>query len=331
MKVKIFTEGGKSIGLGHLSRCTSLYDEISSRGISVDFIICGDVLDVDFLKGRNTINENWLDLNYLADNISPDNFVIIDSYKATKEIYEIIAKLSRRSIFIDDIGRLNYPAGLILNPALDANHIDYSNSPNSILLSGSYYVILRTPFIGFRRENLHKEVRRVLITMGGTDIRELTPVIINNICKKRTDLVFDVVIGSNEWRYLNKLYEGSLNINIHTNIKAIDMMNLMINADLAITSAGQTIYELLATQTPFIPIQVIENQENNIRSLLKYNPEQIVLKYDNENLVDNLLQALEISSGFQYRKKQNLEYKGLIDGYGSKRIIDKLLLIEGEL
>lgn len=325
MKVKIFTEGGNNVGLGHISRCTSLYDDISRRGISVELIVYGDVLSVGFLDEINIINDNWLERDYLLHNISPDDYVIIDSYKAEKEIYEIITKLSRRALFIDDIGRLNYPNEIIVNPALDASHIDYSQSPDSTLLSGPDYVILRTPFIEVERENLNEEVRRVLITMGGTDIRELTPLIVNNICKKRLDLIFDIVTGSNELENPQNKYKESHNINIHANINATEMMNLMINADLVITAAGQTVYELLATQTPFIPIQIIENQENNIRSLLKYNPEQIVLKYDNDNLVDNLLKALEIANEFEHREKQNLKYKGLIDGYGSRRIINELL------
>jgi spore coat polysaccharide biosynthesis predicted glycosyltransferase SpsG len=45
-------------------------------------------------------------------------------------------------------------------------------------------------------------------------------------------------------------------------------MELMVKSDLAITAAGQTIYELLATQTPFIPIKVIENQENNVNGFI---------------------------------------------------------------
>jgi UDP-2,4-diacetamido-2,4,6-trideoxy-beta-L-altropyranose hydrolase len=325
MKVKIFTEGGKNIGLGHISRCTSLYNEVSKRKIKVDFIINGDLRDVDLLNGINFINENWIDEKYLINNILADDYVIIDSYKAEKVIYDVIAELSKKALFIDDIGRLDYPKGIIVNPALDASYIDYSQSPNSILLSGPEYVILRLPFIGVERENLFKRIKRVLITMGGTDIRELTPFIVNTVCKKRLDIEFDIVIGS---KWLEDQYNpicGSGNISTHANINATQMMHLMVSSDLAITAAGQTIYELLATQTPFIPIQIIENQENNIRSLLKYNPEQIVLKYDDEDLGDSILEALKINNTGTYRQEQNMKYRELVDGYGSKRIFDKLL------
>jgi len=325
MKVKIFTEGGKDIGLGHISRCSSLYNEIASRGIPLDFIVYGDIGKIDFLNGINIINENWLDKEYLINNLSSDDYVIVDSYKANKELYEIISKKSKRALFIDDIGRLVYPEGIILNPSLDSSHIDYSHSLNSIILSGSQYVILRHQFRGVKRENISNEVKRVLIMMGGTDIRGLTPLIIDNIYKNMLNMEFDIVTGSEDMEKVKSQISKTNNITFHNNLGATQMMKLMMSSDLAITAAGQTIYELLATQTPFIPIKVIENQENNIKSLLEYNPEQIVLRYDDLDFLSNLNEALEIYSDVEYRKNYNLKYKGIVDGYGSRRIVDYLL------
>lgn len=325
MKVIILTEGGNNIGLGHISRCMSLYAEVSNREISTDFIINGDVSSVDFLHGITFKNENWLQGEILHNYITADDYIIIDSYKAEKAVYNSIVELSNKVMFIDDIGRLDYPEGIIVNPSLDSSSIDYSNSPNSILLSGPDYVIVRPPFVGIKRDTAFNGLKRILITMGGTDIRKLTPLLINNVCKNLKNIKFEIVIGSKDTDELYDQYLGFKNVAIHYNIDATEMFDLMISCDLAITAAGQTIYELLATQTPFIPIQIIENQENNIKSLLKYNPNQIVLKHDDIGLVEGILNALDIYDASEYRQEQNKSYEGLIDGYGAKRIIDKLL------
>lgn len=325
MKIKIFTEGGKDIGLGHISRCSALYDEAANRGISVQFIVFGDIGNTDFLNGINIINENWLDKEHLINKVSSDDYVIVDSYKANKEIYEIISKKSKIALFIDDIGRVAYPEGIIVNPSLDSSHIDYSHSPNSILLSGPEYVILRQQFRGVKREDISNEVKRVLIMMGGTDIRGLTPLIIDNICRNMLNIEFDIVTGSEYMQKIKPQISKTNNITFHNNLDATQMMELMISSDLAITAAGQTIYELLATQTPFIPIKVIENQENNIKSLLEYNPEQIVLKYNGSGFLSSLNNALEIYNDVEYRKNYNRKYTDLVDGYGSRRIVDYLL------
>lgn len=324
MRVKIFTEGGKDIGLGHISRCSSLYNEIANRGILVDFIVYGDIGKIDFLNYINIINENWLDKEYLLNNLTLDDYIIVDSYKATKEIYNFISENTKKALFIDDIGRIAYPEGIILNPSLDSSHIDYSYSSNRVLLSGPEYVILRDPFRAVKREGISNEVKRVLIMMGGTDVRGLTPLIIDNICRNMQNIEFNIVTGSEDLEKIKSQISETNNITFHNNLDAAQMMELMMSSDLAITAAGQTIYELLATQTPFVAVQVIENQENNIKSLLKYNPEQIVLRHDDSDFLSNLNKALEIFSDVEYRKNYNRKYTDLVDGYGSRRIVDYL-------
>jgi spore coat polysaccharide biosynthesis predicted glycosyltransferase SpsG/RimJ/RimL family protein N-acetyltransferase len=325
MKVKIFTEGGKDIGLGHISRCTSLYDEAESRGLNVEFVIYGEEKNIGLLKNKNVTFVNWFDKNILYKSISKSDYVIVDSYKADLEVYETISQISKRALYIDDFGRLNYPEGIIVNPSLDASHIDYSQSQNSILLSGPEYVILRQPFKGVKRGEISNNVKKILITMGGTDIKGLIPLIIDNVCRNLLDIEFSIVTSFEDIEKIKSLFSDINNITLYNNLDASQMMELMLKSDLAITAAGQTIYELLATQTPFIPIKIIENQENNIRSLLKYNPDQIVLRYDEIDFIVHLNKTLEIYSDPKYRKNYDQKYKGIVDGYGSRRIIDCLL------
>ena len=324
MRVVILTEGGGNSGLGHISRCLSLYLEISKRKIQCEFIINGDVNYVDFLKGVKYKNENWLSTKFVHDELSSNDYVIIDSYKASKSICKSIVSRSRNVVFIDDIGRLDYPRGIIVNPSLDANNIDYSKSLYTTLLSGPDYVIVRPSFFGLRRENTKIGVRRVLIIMGGTDIRGLSGILINSICNNHLDFEFYFVLGGREVdKFVNCL--ECKNISIYSNINADQMVGLMMNCDLAITAAGQTIYELLATQTPFIPIRIIDNQDNNINSLLKYNPNQIILDYNDKNLDKRIFEILNSVKDSDEVKKMNSAYNNLIDGCGAKRVVDALL------
>ena len=99
MKVKIFTEGGGDIGLGHISRCCSLFDEVYNRGIDIDFIIYGDILNVESFIDRPVINDNWLSADYLNRNVERTDYCIVDSYLASKKLYEIIKTLFVAFIF----------------------------------------------------------------------------------------------------------------------------------------------------------------------------------------------------------------------------------------
>lgn len=325
MKVKIFTEGGSGIGLGHVSRCSSLYDEVASRGLEVEFIIYGDIEKIDLLKGRIVKNIYWLSEDYLNNSIQNTDYCIVDSYLASRELYQIIAEKSKKTLYIDDNARIEYPKGIIVNPSLSVDGLNYSKNNQNTYLLGAKHIILRSPFLNVERNTINQDVKEVLITMGGSDIRDLTPRILSSICTKYPDIKFNVVIG-NAFHNVKVIESIELkNVELHYNIDAELMKKLMLKSDFAITAAGQTIHELLATQTPFIPIQVIDNQSNNIKGLKKINPDQVVIEYDDELFIRKL--EIEFSAFLDYDQREehfNLCNKK-VDGIGRKRIIDNLL------
>ncbi|NLJ17762.1 bifunctional UDP-2,4-diacetamido-2,4,6-trideoxy-beta-L-altropyranose hydrolase/GNAT family N-acetyltransferase [Globicatella sulfidifaciens] len=324
MKIKIFTEGGKNIGYGHLSRCIALYDEIQNRRNEVELIIQGDLEDIGLLKNKDFRNENWISIEYLNKTLTNEDYVIVDSYKAQKEHYEKISSKSRKALYIDDIGRLQYPKGIIVNPALDTGVIDYSYSTNERALTGSKYVILRSSFSGIERSIIRDTVGKVLVVMGGTDVRDITTSIIENICDQNQDIIFDIVINATQYERISSVNKLK-NINYYMNLSAKEMCQIMLSSDLAISAAGQTIYELIATQTPFIAVQVAENQQNNVDSLMEHISSQIVLRYDENNFIDKLKEKFLEVITYDYRKRITKEMKGIIDGYGITRIVDALL------
>ncbi|TFZ40800.1 hypothetical protein E4100_04385 [Soehngenia longivitae] len=325
MKVKIFTECGKDIGLGHISRCTSLYDEAESRGLNVEFVIYGEKKNISLLNNKNVTYVNWFDKNILYKSISKSDYVIVDSYKADLEVYETISQISKRALYIDDFGRLNYPEGIIVNPSLDASHIDYSQSQNSILLSGPEYVILRQPFKGVKRDYIEKNIRNALIVMGGTDTRNLLSSITTEICPKYPDINFKLIVGATS-NDVKGIFDNDVNnVKIYNNLTGDEVKQIMLGTDFAITAAGQTIYELIATCTPFIPIQVIDNQKFTVSALLNNNIVHKVLNWESDNLFEQIIEEIEFLKEEEYRISLSNKYSNLIDGKGVQRIMDELM------
>ena len=325
MNIKIFTEFGQDIGYGHISRCSSLYDEIEARGIPVEFIVNGDTATSQILVDKKISFDNWINPLCFAKYITSNDYIIIDSYQADREIYELAVKFTKATLFIDDYGRLDYPNGIVLNPSMDISGIDYSISKKSLILSGPPYVILRAPFLKKGKWVGAPARKNVLIIIGGTDTLNLVPLIIGNICNQRLDLTFNIIIGQHQLNAVKKYAEKEKNINIYCNINATKVADLMLSADYCITGAGQTLYELLALQVPFIPIKIIDNQQNNIEALLKYNPEQAILNSNDPNLIFNLRSIMQFYDNLEFRNKQSLRYRGIIDGQGAKRIIDAFI------
>lgn len=325
MTVYIFTEGGNRSGLGHISRCSSLYDELNRRGNIVEMIVLSESDQIDFLQGRQYQIINWLSETFLMDFLTSDDDCIVDSYLASKEICTVISQCARKVLFIDDNGRIEYPDGIIVNPSLHPQAVTYSEVDSNCYLIGPKYSILRPPFTKAVRESIQSDVKEVLITMGGSDLHNLTPDILRLLSAHYPSIQFNVVIGSAFHNRSQIKQMASPNISFFERITAEEMKALMLTSDLAITAAGQTIFECIATRTPFIPVQVIENQYQNLKALIEGELVEHSLVYSELGFNQKLQAAFGDMLSMDVRLRLYQKLTGVIDGQGSKRIVDALL------
>ncbi len=320
--IKIFTECGKTIGFGHISRCLALYQVAEQQGSAVKIYVYSDRKRIDLLVDKAHAVVNWREIDYLRENLQKNDRCIVDSYLAGQEIIDFIADNSKQVLFIDDYNRLVYPKGKVVNPCFDIGNIKYNQNKNTEYYWGHDYVILRDEFRNKNARVVRETVRRVLVMLGGTDIRNLIPLIIASVCNSHGEINFDIVIGGEAKNSSQLPNIGRGNICVHKNLPALGIKRLMEDADMAISAAGQTIYELLVTRTPFIAVKIAENQANNINALKKYNLlNDKPLAYDDVDFVSELEKQFEVLLDYSRRKKLADLYGDVIDGKGSERII----------
>jgi len=270
----IFTEAGGSSGFGHLTRCLSLYDECVSRGLEAKLIINAFSELPDSIGERVVHLCDWLDLTFLQGLINSGDYAIIDSYLAPNEAYDLISRTCVNAVFIDDYIRLSYPKGVVVSPSLYGDRLPYPKTPGVCFFGGPDYIILRSEFLEpvcIKPEPTIKpansEPSHFLITMGGTDIFKLTAPVLSVICKEFPDSKKSVVLGSGTFDK-NVISEAAdKSTEFFVSLDAKKMRDIMIQADFAITAAGQTIHELLRCGVSMIPILVADNQRLNIRGL----------------------------------------------------------------
>lgn len=327
MKVKIFTEGGAKYGLGHISRCSALYDELNRRGIFVELIIQdnGESIE-DCLMLNNRIVEitDWQSEKYLKQTIEQNDYCIVDSYCASLENYETISKIAHRAMYIDDYGRLDYPEGIIVNPSLYVEDNLYKFTNNHKYLLGAEYIILRSAFVDQSPRKINKNVKEVLITMGGSDPCHLIPLIMELLCQKYSEIKFNVVLGNSfdDSDLINTKYK---NVEYFYNASAIEMRDLMLKSDIAITSAGQSIFELIALKKPFVAIKIAENQEKNVKSLKRVFLKELLIDYKKSDFFKELIRAFRLIISYETRQNMFKSVYSLVDTHGANRIVDVLL------
>ncbi|EMY61090.1 hypothetical protein [Leptospira terpstrae] len=279
MKYVIFTEALKETGLGHLGRCTALAEILLEKGCNdVSIVIDTDNSFPDWSYSFPVYKENWKDIQTLEKLFtefsiekSEKNLVVyIDSYLAPVSIYEELNKYSQELVCIDDYHRISYPLGsTILNPGFPGLFINYDKSKYKVI-TGKNEVLLRTPF----RESFETPKRnhppcKVLITLGGSDPHLYSEVFLNLLCKEFPDLEKHLVIGPGFLNGKELVSLSDSNTSLYKNLSALEMRDLMLKMDFAITAGGQTTYELDRCGVPMLMIKTAENQSGNIRGFVE--------------------------------------------------------------
>lgn len=304
MNVIILTEGGKNYGFGHVARCSSIYQAFRKFCITPQFIVNGDKSIDAILQNINYAIYDWQNMEFADDDI-----VIIDSYHAPLEFYQKIAKTTALAIYIDDNNRIDYPDGTVVNGTILAT------TRRKDALYGSKYIPLRQDFWNTKIIDVNDEIKNVLITLGGNDLRNLTPKILNLL--KNEDFAKKVIIG-NSFDNVGEIEEFDDELIYSPDSR--QMLEAMESTDLAISSAGQTLYELARVGVPTIAVGVVDNQINNIQNWQKQGFIEFAGFWDDDNLEENILAKLELLKDSALRKeKQNMGVSA-VDGKGSIRI-----------
>lgn len=308
-RVIIFTEGGDNIGFGHITRCSALYEELVGRDIETIFIVYGNNVD-EILKDKEYINIDWKDIEFLKDFLQKDDYIIIDSYLSNLEIYNFISNNTKKCMYIDDNNRIKYPKGIILNPVL---YEDLEYETTNPILRGKDYIIVRKEFLE-KIEPLKKEID-VLITLGGTDIRNLTPELIKILQEINPNFNIAIVIGK---AFGNKKEIENLKtdkIDLFYNISATEMRDLILKSKFIICGCGQSINEMLVLKANFLPILIANNQVKNYNFLLKKKIVKYAMNYEELSYIRNIIKSF-------LKEESNIGFNFLKNSDQNKRIID---------
>ncbi|HBM16709.1 MAG TPA: UDP-2,4-diacetamido-2,4,6-trideoxy-beta-L-altropyranose hydrolase [Lentisphaeria bacterium] len=323
MAIFVITEGNSKTGYGHIGRCSALYQAFQERGFTPQFIVNGDDSAKDILKGYEAFFFDWTkETNKLYEQINNSDIVIIDSYLADIEIYLKISELTKKAVYIDDYMRLEYPKGFVVNGTIYAEELPYPKKEGVEYLLGSKYIILRKEFWEVPKKEIRGEISKVLVTFGGSDIRNLTPKVLEIFTTTYPSWEKHVVIG-NAFTSTEEIKQvADKNTIFNSAPNAEGMKNLMLDCDIAISAAGQTTNELARCGIPSIIIQVAENQKENIKGWRKAG---FISKSTEWQKLDIQSQLASLSD-INHRSKISKNGTKMVDGKGAGLIINKLII-----
>ena len=301
----IITEAGKGIGLGHLSRCTAIYQAFKDKGMLPRMIINGSK---DMIKNRSYQVFNWAKQNQKLFNIIKDaDIAILDSYLAPKSFYEKLSKIVKLPVYIDDYNRINYPKGIVISGSASTDDFDH--------------ILLRKEFWQSPAKRIRKKVRTIMVTFGASYDGDITRKIIKSLSCTYPNILKNVVINSPS-KY-EKVKDKSVRSINGASSKL--MKKLMLESDIAISACGQTLYELASTGTPTVAVAISKDQYQNLKSWKRFASFASIDSTKSLNPVPKILKAVNIFMSYDERLKFYKKAKIAIDGKGAGRVVEMML------
>ena len=326
MNISILTECGGNIGYGHISRCSAVYQAFEDKGITAELIVHGDKQAENILAGKRYQIADWInDMSKLLSVLERSDIAIIDSYLAGVEVYDLVSKHVDTGVYFDDDLRIDYPKGIIVNGAISAEDLNYPVKDGVSYLLGASYFPLRKEFCNAVAKEVRHEVETLLVTCGGSDMKNLTPTIQTFLKDTYPDLHKKIIVTSLFQNIAQIKKQQDKNTELLCDLSAIDFREAMYNSDIAISTGGQTLYELASMGLPTIAVSIAENQAQNICGWFKTGLMEYAGNYKDKDFLFKLETSLEVLIPFETRTNCSRGAQQFIDGNGAKRICDMVL------
>jgi UDP-2,4-diacetamido-2,4,6-trideoxy-beta-L-altropyranose hydrolase len=257
------------------------------------------------------------------------SFVVLDGYHFDFEYQRALRVAGCRLMVIDDVVRLpHYDADVLLNQNLGATCLEYNCNPDTTMLLGPEYAMLRREFIAWR-SRLHtvpETARKILVTLGGADPENVTLKVIRALRQLEIARLQIRVVAGHTNPHVDELRDAAATfpgrLELLTSVS--EMAPLMAWADLAITGAGSTCWELACVGLPAVTLVIAENQRSIAEELgaagviFNMGWHEGILAERIASTVDGLLY-----SSFR-RLRMSQQGRALVDGKGAERVVAAL-------
>lgn len=333
----IRADASPEIGTGHVMRCLSLVQGWKERGGAALFACSQNIPGLV----RRLKAEDIVALPLVAEagaTVDADEtiriarernaaWVVVDGYHFGEDYQDYLKKAGLKVLFIDDYGcGTRCSADILLNQNLYADESFYLNRGASTrYLLGCRYSLLRREFARYRGRERRDTARasRILVTLGGADQQNITGLILDALTAlpEHEQLNVKVMVGpayTTADLLKRQAGAGGLRCDILRDVSV--MSEWMDWADLAITAAGSTCWELCFMGLPAIVITMADNQIRVADSLAAAGIASAAGWYSSLNQGSLAAQISGLLSDAVHRREMSSNGWLAVDGFGVDRL-----------
>jgi UDP-2,4-diacetamido-2,4,6-trideoxy-beta-L-altropyranose hydrolase len=261
-------------------------------------------------------------------------WIVVDGYHFTAEYQRALKAAGFKILFLDDYGHAqHYSADLVLNQNVCAQAERYVDRElQTRLLLGPKYCLLRREFGAWRKwkREVSPVCRHVLVMMGGSDPENLTARVMQALpWAELEDVETTVVIGGSNPHFAmlqNLAARSGQKITLRRDVS--NVAEPMAAADVAISAAGSTCWELCLLGIPALLVDVADNQSELARELDRRGC--AVHMGDRTVSVEKIaVQLKRLVGSRELRQSLSQGSRELVDGDGAMRVVSVLRGTEG--
>lgn len=333
--VLVRADASVAAGTGHVMRCLALaqaWQDAGGRAVfamaesnaAIDARLRAESFEVLPISASAGTANDELQTEALARSQNA-GWVVIDGYRFDAGYEQALKKAGFRVLFLDDYGHSShYSADLILNQNVNACEMMYASRESSTrLLLGPRYSLLRREFNAWcgRKKEVSPVCRHLMVMMGGSDAGNVTAKIIEALALAgAANLETTIIAGGSNPHFgaLEECIGQSQNIRLRRDVQ--NVAELMADADLAISAAGSTCWELCLFGLPALLLDVAENQTAVAKELDR---RQCAIHVGDQNSSVEAIagQLRRLVDSYELRRSLSQRSRELVDGRGASRVV----------
>ena len=219
-------------------------------------------------------------------------------------------------VTIDDAGKGARVADIRFNPLYYAGEA----------FCGPEFATLRKEFKKTRKKcRVKKKATNILVTLGGSDTYGFTPKVVSALNKFPKDVSITVLLGPafrHEKELEKVLGNAGWSFVIARDVSAKEMVSIIAKADVAVCSAGNTLYEVAHLGTPAVIVCGEPFEEETARWVAERGF-GVNLGFGKNLETRHIFKAVaDLMRDYKLRLRMSKKGKKLVNGKGAGRIVE---------
>ncbi len=338
MRILFRVDADPRIGGGHVMRCLTLAGEIARRGGENAFLVNDQAQATAPALARSGLRVFVVDSSAegagaAARAAFPDgaDWVLFDSYAFDAAFERCFRGIARRVAVIDDLADRPHDCDLLIDSTLGREAEDYRalTPAGADILAGAPYAFLRPQFAARRaasmdRHMLRTPARRVIVSMGLTDLGAVTARVCAALAQLPGNLRFDVVLGPAAPSKNAILALAKRDGRFHAHIDPPDIADLMALADIAVGAGGTSSWERCCLGLPTVLVVLADNQRLIARRLAQAGA-AIPVDLDAASCGEAVAACVaSLCAKPEARRAMSVAAAAIVDGGGAERVAHRI-------